>query len=98
MKYFMTKWDHSSDDAPVMLFHEVDENEEETRKIEHFRNGTIGYADQNTSVRGIELSWEPIPSFEEIKENDVFDEFELELITPERFEELWHEAILANTP
>ncbi len=44
MKYIKVKWLHSHPDEPVLLYSELDKDRWETRKVEVFADGRIGFA------------------------------------------------------
>ena len=44
MEYIMVKWLHSHPDEPVLLYSELDKDRWETRKVEVFADGRIGFA------------------------------------------------------
>lgn len=86
MKYIMVEWIHDCIDEPVLLYSEIDEERNELRKIEIYRNGTIGYANEMTEVGNTRLSKVALPSLEEIALDEEFVPIE---ITKEEFEKVW---------
>jgi len=42
MTYLKVKWIHSHPDAPVLLYSELDRERWEVRKVEVFRDGSLG--------------------------------------------------------
>jgi hypothetical protein len=68
MEYIKVKWLHSHPDEPVLLYSELDDNRWETRKVEVFADGSIGFASatEDTSSTNTKLSIVPIPTVEEI--------------------------------
>ena len=89
MTYLKVKWIHSSDDEPVWLYSELDEQRWEIRKVEIFWDSRVRFADQSRSNERTELSYESIPSIAEIAADPQFQPVET---TFEEFEALWQRA------
>jgi hypothetical protein len=86
MNYIDVIW-HSTDSAdPVRLVSELDEYGFETRKLEFFRDGVVGYADETTSENGCALGELAVPPLAKINEDSQFSGM---AITAATFEELW---------
>ena len=90
MEYIDIAWDHSNDDYPIRLVSELDEQRNEMRKLEFFRNGTVGFASIKVAKKGTMLSVEPIPPLSEI---NAQREFVGKLMASEIFEALWVQPI-----
>lgn len=90
MKYIDVVWKHLDVDYPIRLISELDEQRFETRKIEVYRDGKVGYARQDKEHNGTELGYEPVPPIEEINKSE---EFAAELIEKEDFERLWAQLV-----
>jgi hypothetical protein len=88
MKYIKVKWLHSNPDEPVLLYSELDKDRWETRKVEIFADGRIGFASatEATPSTRTKLSIEPLPTFDEIAGDPQFQPGE---ITKDEFEEVW---------
>lgn len=86
MTYFKCKWKHASPNDPILLYSELDEERWETRKVEIFRNGKMGFAGRDTEFGGSVLGLVPVPPLTVIL--DV-PEFEPETITKDEFESAW---------
>ena len=86
MRYIDVEWIQDSEDYPDRLISEISDDNYETRKLEFFRNGTIGYASDNESSNNTELGICEVPSLEEINSQK---EFSGKLITREEFESKW---------
>jgi hypothetical protein len=56
MKYLLVQWIHSFPDEPVTLYSELDDDRWERRKIEVFRDGSVGFADSRRQSRTTKLS------------------------------------------
>ena len=89
MKYIKVSWRHVHAEEPVLLYSELDDLHWETRKVEIFRNGKIGYASRTASSGFTGLGLAPIPPISVIASDPEFEPTE---ITKEEFEEMWHRA------
>ncbi|WP_205746795.1 DUF6881 domain-containing protein [Duganella callida] len=86
MNYIDVIW-HTTDPAnPIRLVSELDEHGFETRKLEFFRDGAVGYADETTSANGCALGELAVAVLAKINEDR---EFAGVAITAAAFEELW---------
>lgn len=56
MEYLKVEWMHQWDDEPIVIYSEIDDCRRETRKIEVFRNGRVGYATRKVTQGGA-LLW-----------------------------------------
>ncbi len=88
MIYLEVRWIHNLSDEPELIVSELDNDRNEIRKVEIFKNNRKGYADKDNSVNGSCLSEIPIPIVEEINSDNQFMAKE---ISRERFEEIWNE-------
>lgn len=88
--YLYSKWKSSPADSPVEFYSELDQDRWETRKVEVFHDGRLGYASATESAMDTLLSIVPIPSLAEI-ESQV--EFDVRQIGVEEFEAAWKRAI-----
>lgn len=86
MKYIDVVWIHESEPEPVRLVSELHADRFETRKIEFFRNGQVGYASANGSTLGTDLGSIAVPPLEEINLESQFHGIE---ISSNEFELLW---------
>ncbi|CAH1203852.1 hypothetical protein PAECIP111891_02448 [Paenibacillus allorhizoplanae] len=91
MEYIYVEWKHSFIDEPIILISEIDENRFETRKIEIYRNGKVGFAYQDVEVMNTRLSIESVPSIEEIA-TEV--DFIPKTILKEEFEKFWSDKVV----
>lgn len=91
--YIMVEHIHTYDDLPVRVYSELDEQRYEVRKIEIFRDGSIGYAFDDIEVGPTGLGELPIPSLEEIAQ-DPYEIFFPKEITKEEFEKVWSEIVM----
>jgi hypothetical protein len=90
MLYIKVKWKHEHRDEPVLLYSELDDARWEVRKVEAFRDGTLGYASIFEEQKGTFLGLVEVPSFAEIESDPEFEPTE---IAKEEFEEVWRRAI-----
>lgn len=90
MRYLRVRWIHGTDEEPVLMYLEVDDEGYETRKVEQYRNGHRDIAHRGGESGSTALSPEPLPSLEVINSQD---EFEGEEIAAADFEEVWLEAL-----
>jgi hypothetical protein len=90
MRYLHVKWTHSSPNDPVELYSEVDDEDWEIRKVEVFRNGTIGYASASEATPSTVLGEARVPSLEEIAADP---ELLPRPISKEQFEKVWNRRL-----
>lgn len=86
MQYIKVMWKHDFEDEPIEIYSELDDVRMETRKIELYKNGSIGFADISKSVNNTHLSKLPLPTLSEIS-SDI--QFVPQEISKELFEKLW---------
>ncbi len=89
MNYSMIHWLHDFPDEPVTLYHELDTERWEVRKVEKYRDGTLRWTDAEHEDDFIALGQMPHPSAEEIMEDP---QFVVEDLTADEFEHIWAEA------
>ena len=86
MRYIRVQWIHQHPDEPVEMYSELDEAGWETRKVEVFRDGTIGFASSSEAGGLTELGEGPLPSLEEIASDPEFRPMQ---ISKDEFEGVW---------
>jgi hypothetical protein len=86
MKYIKVRWKHSLSSEPVLLFSEVDDIGWESRKVEVYADGRMGYASKSESRFGSGLSKEVLPPLAEIALDPQFEPVEID---QEEFERAW---------
>lgn len=86
MEYIDVEWVHDSPENPTRLVSELDEARYETRKLEFFRDGRVGFSDSSRSSGGTDLGSEPVPPLEEINDQPEFRGISIDRTT---FESLW---------
>ncbi len=86
MTYLMVKWKHSFLNEPCVMYSELDDALMERRKIEVYRDGRWGFADEHEEVGGTMLGEVPIPTVDSLNADP---EFEAEMIDEEEFGKLW---------
>lgn len=87
--YIYSTWLIAPIDCPVEFYSELDIQRYETRKIERFKDGRIGYASLNQSTPGTRLGIELVPSLLAIRSQP---EFTIDEIRKEDFEKQWADA------
>lgn len=90
MEYLKCIWFHNFEDEPILIYSEFDKERNETRKVEIFRNGKIGCANDKKEYNSF-LGLEPIPDIDEINESE---EFYAMKICSEEFEVVWKDTAL----
>jgi hypothetical protein len=83
-------WKHAFDAEPVRLVSVLDRNRYEICKLEFFRDGRVGFADEKRSALGTQLGLLPVPSLTEIN-TDL--QFEARETTIKAFELLWSRLV-----
>ena len=56
MQYIKVLWKHELADEPVLLYSELDDDHWETRKVEVFRDGQLGYASADSETGSTDRS------------------------------------------
>jgi hypothetical protein len=87
-RYIRVSWRHDAADEPIELWSELDGARYETRKLEIYRDGRVGYADAAQEIEGTVLSDLPLPALAEIGSDHQFEPQE---ISRAEFENLWRE-------
>lgn len=91
--FIYSKWLNPPAGCPSEFYSELDSRRLETRKIEIFAGGKIGFADGQTSTAGTRLGIEPVPKVEEIRAQP---EFLIKEISAKEFDLKWAMAILGK--
>ena len=89
LTYMQCKWLHDADDLPIEIWSEIGTDRYEVRKLEYFRDGTVGFAcaEQTTEHKsGTRLGDQAVPPFHEIAREP---EFKPRSVTSEDFEKRW---------
>lgn len=87
--YFACRWEHDSDDDPVVLYEELDDERMEARKVHQYRDGTMERADRVQDDVRTTLSCMPIPPLGEIEAQPEFTVLPLSVA---EFERSWQAA------
>jgi hypothetical protein len=90
MEFIDVKWQHDNQEEPVRLVSELDAQRYETRKLEFFSNGVVGFAWASNSFGGTELGIGPVPPLSEINSDP---QFAGTTITAAQFEALWAQHV-----
>jgi hypothetical protein len=91
MHYLLVKITGEADDMPSEIYHELDENRFERRKVEIFEDGSVSWAYQDVEEGSTQLASEAVPSFEEINSNNKFSPEEISL---DQFEQIWNKYVV----
>lgn len=94
-EFIDVQWRHRSDADPTRLVSELDEQRMETRKLEFFEDGRVGYAWADHTAHGTELGLAPVPPLVEINADP---EFVGTTITAAEFDALWSEHVPMPRP
>ena len=86
MQYLRVQWSHSHPNDPVEIWSELDDEGWETRKVEIFPDGTLGYASETESAHATTLGEAPIPSLAEIAADPQFKPTQ---VSKKEFESIW---------
>ncbi len=86
MNYIDVTWYTPDPEYPIRLVSELDENGFETRKLEYFRNGRVGFAVATASAHGCVLGKMAVPPLSQINADG---EFTGVAISKDVFEQLW---------
>ena len=84
--YVRYRWLHDFADEPEELWSELDESGFEVRKLEYFRDGTVGFADSLVSSSGTRLADQAFPSDEDIIADGELEKLD---VSEAAFEERW---------
>jgi len=94
MKYYKIQWIHLFNDEPITIYSEVDKDMYETRKIEIYKDGKIGYAYEKIEFQGAGLSETPFPPLQELNGKDEHEELITSEITAGEFEDIWNDKVV----
>lgn len=86
MEYLDVEWKHNDADYPIRTVSEIDAQRYETRKLDYFLDGRIGFATVHQHTPRTGLSEVPIPPLDDINEDP---EFLGVAISADAFERLW---------
>jgi len=86
MEFIDVRWRHNIATEPIRLVSELDDERYETRKLEFFSDGRVGYASSDSSLYGTLLGDVPVPPLAEINSDP---EFSGAIISAGEFETLW---------
>jgi hypothetical protein len=91
MTYLQVSWLHNFDDEPVEILSELDDERNEIRAIERFRDGSLMYAGPEGASGTTLLSEAPLPTLQEIAADP---QFRPTAIDKETFERSWQAAMV----
>jgi hypothetical protein len=90
MIYFKTTWRHDSDNDPVLIYCELNDARWELRKVEVYRDGRMGFANEKEEYLGTMLALRQDPPIEEIAAQP---DFEPSVISADEFDAVWSKAL-----
>jgi hypothetical protein len=93
MTYLKVEWLHNFEDEPIELLSELDGERYETRKVERFRNGFLGFAGPDGASGSTMLGEKATPPLAEIAADP---EFRVASISKDVFERAWPTALIAS--
>jgi hypothetical protein len=86
MKHIKVEWIHNSQDDPIAIYSEIDDEQWEQRKVEIFRDGRQGFANSVEEIGGSMLGIAPWP---DLKTLNAEPEFNIVEISVQEFENVW---------
>ena len=88
MRYIDLEWIHDFQDEPVRLISEVGHKNYELRKLEIYRDGSVGFATDNIEYGVARLGTSEIPTIDEINAQKEFNGCEID---KHDFDLLWNQ-------
>jgi hypothetical protein len=92
--YLRVAWKHHDTRDPIVLYHEIDDERWELRKVDVWLDGRLTYADANRRTGDTRLGDAPVPPLDEIA---AISEFEPVEVSRAEFEAIWERAIGSRT-
>ncbi|MEV1010450.1 hypothetical protein [Streptomyces sp. NPDC049881] len=89
MRYWKVYWHHDFTAEPVAIYSEIGPDDGESRRVEEFRGGRTGWADERREHGGTSLADVPFGDIEEVRAQAEFTAF---VILREEFEGAWRRA------
>jgi len=89
MIYLKVHWSHDSENQPVAFYCEMEDDRMETRKVELFADGSLGYANETRTTGKTVLSALPMPATADLAATPNCEAAE---ITRDEFEDVWRLA------
>ena len=77
MTYILVRWIHESEEEPILLFSELDDDRNEQRKVEIFRGGRIDLAGAHVESCETALGLVLVPPIDEIASSPEFVPLEI---------------------
>ncbi|MDE7424416.1 MAG: hypothetical protein K2N51_12145 [Lachnospiraceae bacterium] len=90
MTYIKVSWKHDFPDESILIFSELDNNQNEIRKVEVYRGNWWRYACEYGNKNGTSLSECELPELSVINEDIQFEGVEIE---KDEFEKVWKRAL-----
>lgn len=89
MRYVKVTWNHDFDDEPTIYFHEVGDDNWETRRVQVYRDGHLEWADESHETATAGLAEIEIAPIDQISSQP---EFEAAEVSQAEFEFQWSAA------
>ncbi|TDC77738.1 DUF6881 domain-containing protein [Streptomyces hainanensis] len=90
MRYWKVRWHHEFAEEPIAIYSEIGPDDYETRRVEEFGDGRLGWADQDREHGGTSLAYTEFGDIEEVREQP---EFSALVITEREFDAVWRRAV-----
>jgi hypothetical protein len=94
MRYIDVEWKHDFNDEPTRLVSEIGPDDYETRKLEFFPDGSVGYAFESTESPNTRIGNDVVPTLKEINSQA---EFQGKTISKKQFELLWQKYVPSSS-
>jgi hypothetical protein len=95
MNYVDVQWLHSNTENPIRLVSELGPDRFETRNIEFWADGRIGYASKEGASRNSLLGDAPVPTIQELNSHSEFSAKEFDARS---FQQLWDRYVGRGVP
>ncbi|WP_052851451.1 DUF6881 domain-containing protein [Streptomyces avicenniae] len=95
MRYWKLYWHHGFPAEPVAIYSEIGPDDGETRRVEEFRGGRTGWADERRTHGGVFLADVPFGDVSDVsdaEEGNGPSAFTVFVIDREEFDAVWKRA------
>lgn len=93
MRYWKVYWHHDFPDEPIAIYSEIGTDDYESRRVEEFRNGRVGWADKDREHGGTSLTHVKFENIEDVRAQPEFSAF---VIAEGEFEGAWQRALTSS--
>lgn len=73
MRYIDVQWKKNFKNEPVRFVSEIDDDEFEARKLEFFRDGSVGFACNTVESQNTRVGIDIVPTIDEINSQEEFE-------------------------